>query len=53
MGVHQCEGDNSPVPCYAQDVGEKQKDKEQDLQLWVVCQSQQDKSCYCCIVSHH
>ena len=53
MGVQKCEGDNGQVPCYTQYVGEKQKDEKHNLQLGIICQSQQDKSCYWCVVSHH
>ena len=53
MGVYQCECDDHQVPCYTQQVNEKHKDEKQYLQLWVICQSQKDESCYCCVVFHH
>lgn len=53
MGVYQCEGDDHQVPCYTQEASEKQKDEKQDLQFWVICQSQKDESCYCSVVFNH
>lgn len=52
MRVCGGEGDDGQVPSDAQHVGEKQEDENQSLQLWLICESQQDKSCYC-VVSHH
>ena len=52
MGIQQGQDDNGQVPSDAEHVGDEQKDKDHNLKLWVVQQSQEDKFSYLCIVSH-
>ena len=56
MGVWRCiqqgQCDNGQVPSYAEHVGDEQKDKDDNLKLWVIRESQEDKFCYFCVVSH-
>ena len=52
VDIQQGQGDNGQVPSDAEHVGDEQKDKDQNLKLWVVRQSQEDKFSYLCIVSH-
>ena len=56
MGVWRCiqqgQCDNGQVPSYAEHVGDEQKDKDHNLKLWVIQESQEDKFCYFCVVSH-
>lgn len=40
-------------PVTLKEASEKQKDEKQDLQFWVICQSQKDESCYCSVVFNH
>ena len=51
MGIQEDEEDDGQIPIYAYHVGEKEKDKKQNLQLRVICQSQQNECGYC-TVSH-
>ena len=43
MDIQQGQGDNGQVPSDAEHVGDNQKGKDHDLELWVVWQSQEDK----------
>ena len=52
MGIHRGECDDGQVSSYTQGVGETEKEKNPNLQLRVICQSQQNEGGYC-IVSHH
>ena len=53
MRIQKCEGDNDEVPSHTQHVGEKQKCTKQNLEFWVLCQSQQDDCGYYHMISHH
>ena len=53
VDIQQGQDDNlGQVPSDAEHVGDEQKDKDHNLKLWVVQQSQEDKFCYFCVVSH-
>ena len=52
MDIQQGQGDNGQVPSDAEHVGDEQKDKDHNLKLWVVQQSQEDKFCNFCVVFH-
>ena len=46
VGIHKDECDDGQIPGDTQYVCERQKDKNQNLQWRVICQSQQNKGCY-------
>ena len=52
MDIQQGQGDNGQVPSDAEHVGDEHKDKDHNLKLWVIRQSQEDKISYFCVVSH-
>ena len=52
VDIQQGQDGNGEIPSDAEHVGNEQKDKDQNLNLWVVWQSQEDKFCYFCVVSH-
>lgn len=52
MGIQQGKGDNGQVASDAEHVGDEQKDEDHHLKLWVIWQSQEDKLCDFCVVSH-
>ena len=43
MGIQQGQDDNGQVPSDAEHVGDEQKDKDHNLKVWVIWQSQEDK----------
>lgn len=53
MRIQECKNDNGQISSNAQHLGKKEEDKDQNLHLWVLCKSQQDEYCYCCVVSHY
>ena len=52
MDIQQGQGDNGQVPSDAEHVGDEQKDKDHNLKLWVIRQSQEDIICYFRVVFH-
>ena len=53
VDIQQGQDDNlGQVPSDAEHVGDEQKDKDYNLQLGVVQQSQEDKFSYFCVASH-
>ena len=52
VDIQQGQNDNGQIPSDAEHVGDEQKDKDHNLKLWVIRQSQEDKICYFRVVSH-
>ena len=52
VDIQQGQDDKGQVPSDAEHVGDEQKDKDHNLKLWVIWQSQKDKLSYFHVVSH-
>ena len=52
VDIQQGQDDNGQVPSDAEHVDDEQKDKDHNLNLWVIWQSQEEKLSYFCVVSH-